>query len=164
MRVATNATRRHLAQFPPAEADVQDDFTLGHAQLSTVRAQRALRAAGVECAWIVGRAPLSLPGRVPARVVGVMFAGRPSPGEVLENLAGLEHVLKGVCDGPVSVQVYFRLAAVPTSAVPVAVRAAERPALPVPANLVSRTSANDGRQDSKAPAVVREPDAACLVH
>lgn len=146
---------------PTSHAD--DDVSLGQALLSTVRAQRAFRAAGVESAWNLGRAAGGAPGQKPARVIGVVFAGRPSADLVLEHLAQLEHVLKAVCAAPVTVRCYFQSAAVPAGAVPVPVHPADRPALPQPPRLDGAAVVH---QLTRPPAAAprRLAVAACLAH
>lgn len=142
-----------LARFFLSAEHAQDDLALGQTHLTTIRAQRAFRDAGVAQAWLMGRAPEMQRGKVPARVVGILPAGQVSSAVLLEHIESLERVLRAVCGTPVKVHCFFKRSAVPTSAIPVEIRAAgERPQLSVPADAPSvpaaiarLPSANDSR-------------------
>lgn len=147
------ALRAPIAQFFLSSEHQQDDLALGHAYLSTARAQCAFRAAGVDQVWLIGRAPEIQPGKIPSRVVGILSSEEKSA-LLFEHIEGLERVLRSVCGTPVKVHCFFRASAVPASALPVAARAAgARPELPIPAALTTfmrQASANDSRVEVSA--------------
>ncbi len=172
------AIATHTPMLPPVQAQffqsaehAQDDLALGHAHLNTVRAQRALRDAGVSQAWLMGRAPEIQPGKIPARVVGILPGGQVAPSLLLEHIDNLERVLRTVYGAPVKVHCFFQASAVPASASPVAIRAGERPQLPLPASapavppdLARQPSANDPRVKDAARARPALPRPAALHH
>ena len=160
------------AQFFQSAEHAQDDLALGHAHLSTVRAQRAFRDAGVSQAWLMGRAPEIQPDKVPARVIGILSAGQVQASLQFEHIDNLERVLRAVCGTPVKVHCFFQASAVPASASPVAIRgASERPQLLLPASapavppaLAGQPSANDPRVKVAAGAHPALPRSAALHH